>query len=287
MTPEYEQCLDFSRIHRACRRLTRQAPPTVFILLLMVLPLPGCVSPAMRLQQQAEHQGFEILELPAREFKLQAFLKLPANVLPRLHVYLEGDGLPWKDGRVPSAEPTTRESIVLPLMAIDPLPSLYLARPCYNGHALDAGCNNALWTQARYGAAVVDAMTQGLVDFCRRHQVRELVLIGHSGGGSLAMLLAGRLPQTRAVVTLAGNYDIDVWADYHGYLGLRDSLNPANLADSGVMEWHVLARRDAVVPPVLFEQRLRQRKKSRVMIIDADHHQGWIEIWPSLLEELP
>ena len=247
----------------------------------------ACASPAARLHRQADQQGFQTLELPVPGFVLQAFQYLPANSFQRLHVYLEGDGRPWERGRMPSSEPTTHDSVVLPLMAIDAAPSLYLARPCYNGHAADVGCHPALWTQARYGQIVVDAMTAALRAFCERHQVRELVLIGHSGGGSLAMLLAERLPQSRAIVTLAGNYDIDVWADHHGYWRLNDSLNPARQIDRGLPEWHILAREDRIVPPVLFEQALRQRKNSRVYLIDGDHHRGWLGVWPSVLAELP
>jgi pimeloyl-ACP methyl ester carboxylesterase len=52
-----------------------------------------------------------------------------------------------------------------------------------------------------------------------------VLLIGHSGG-ALAILLAARVPQVVAVVTIAGNLDTDVWTKLHGYLRLQGSLNP-------------------------------------------------------------
>ena len=255
--------------------------------LCLLLILTGCTSPAVKLMQQAESMGFQSLELQGNGFVMQAFHRLPAASFTRLHVYLEGDGRPWERGRIPADDPTTRESVMLPLMALDPSPALYLARPCYNGHAHDLGCHQGLWTQARYGGEVVEAMAQALQAFAERHHIREWVLLGHSGGGSLALLLANRLAQTRAVVTLAANYDIDVWADHHHYLRLETSLNPAKQADLGLEEWHLLARNDVTVPPSLFEQALRQRKNSHVQLIEGDHQQGWLAIWPGLLARLP
>ncbi|MEY4719905.1 MAG: hypothetical protein RL563_2523 [Pseudomonadota bacterium] len=230
--------------------------------------------------------GFQSLALQGNGFVMQAYQKAPAHPFARLHVYLEGDGRPWERGRMPSEDPTTRASVMLPLMALDPSPALYLARPCYNGHAHDVGCHQGLWTQARYGREVVEAMTQALQTYAERHQIQAWVLIGHSGGGSLALLLANRLAQTRAVVTLAANYDIDAWADHHHYLRLEASLNPAKQTDLGLEEWHLLARQDNIVPPALFEQALRQRRHSHVHITEGDHQQGWLTIWPWLLAQL-
>lgn len=223
--------------------------------------------------------------LKSSGFALQ-FFHHPAPTANRtLHVYLEGDGRPWEGGLLPAAEPTTRSSVVLPLLAIDSAPALYLARPCYNGHAEDPGCQADLWTDGRYSEAVVNTMAQALVDFCTLYHYPNLILIGHSGGGALALLLAERLPNVRAVVTLAANYDIDSWTDYHRYLRLTTSLNPAK-TNSVAPEWHILGRQDANVPPVLFESSLRQRRNSSVEIIDADHSHGWERFWPQLLARL-
>lgn len=262
--------------------------PSPFIAILIPLSvLSGCSSAVIRLNQQAQGYGFETVSSNTDGFVIQSFHH-PANdnSAKRLHVYLEGDGIPWESGLIPAAEPTTRGSVMLPLMAIDAAPSLYLGRPCYNGHAADVGCSASLWTDARYGERVVAAMTQTLNEFIKHQDYRELVLIGHSGGGALALLMAERLPQTVAVVTLAGNFDIDRWADFHGYHRLNGSLNPATRPAKNIPEWHFLGQRDRQIPPQLFQDALQHRPNSTVEIVDADHQQGWQAIWPRILHRL-
>jgi len=252
----------------------------------LLLILSACSSPATRLHDQAKQFGFQAVESAAAGFTLTSFKHLPASASKRLHVYLEGDGRPWERGLFPTADPTTRASAILKLMALDPEPALYLGRPCYNGHAGDQGCTHNLWTSARYGERVVTSMTQAIINFCDQHGYQEIVLIGHSGGGTLALLMAERLPQTVAVVTLAGNYDIDIWADHHGYQRLSESLNPATYNNAGIPEWHLLGKRDSNIPPDLFQEALQRRPNSRVQIVDADHSQGWQAIWPQVLQDL-
>ncbi|WP_415880003.1 alpha/beta fold hydrolase [Methylomonas sp. TEB] len=259
----------------------------LLIKLSLLLFLAACSTPAMRLHEQATAFGFQTLESEAVGFKLTSFTHLPPSAGKRLHVYLEGDGSPWERGLFPASDPTTRTATVLSLMASDPKPALYLGRPCYNGHAGDPGCSQSLWTGARYSESVVAAMTQALTEFCTLNGYSEVMLIGHSGGGTLALLIAERLPQAVAVVTLAGNYDIDIWADHHRYQHLHDSLNPAKrVGKPGIAEWHLLGQRDHNIPPALFQQTLQQRPNSHVQIVDADHGHGWQAIWPQMLKRL-
>lgn len=249
--------------------------------------LTGCSSPAAKLQAQAGQLGLQTLELSADTFQLTAFYQPGRMPDKRLHVYLEGDGRPWLHGNWPADDPTTRESLMLPLMALDSEAALYLGRPCYNGHAKDVGCDAKLWTSARYGEQVVNAMAVALTQFCKLHDIQNLVLIGHSGGGALALILGGRLPQTESIITLAGNYDIDAWTDHHGYLRLTESINPARLPELGITEWHFLAADDKTIPPQLFLSALQRRLNSHVQVLpEVEHQAGWREVWPAILKKV-
>ena len=253
----------------------------------LILGLAACANPAAKLYAHAERLGLQTLELNADKYRLAAFYQPGHHAKKCLHVYLEGDGRPWQRGYWPASDPTTRDSVMLPLLAMDQAPALYLGRPCYNGHAEDVGCEPDLWTNARYGEEVVSAMETALKFFCQQRGCQNLVLIGHSGGGTLALLLAGRIKQTRMVITLAGNYDIDAWTKFHHYLPLTESINPARQMAAGVTEWHFLADQDDTVPPELFLTALQQRANSQVEVISAiDHQHGWEKVWPQILKRL-
>lgn len=254
--------------------------------LITAAALAGCASPTAKLHDQARQFGLSAETVIANGYRLDTFSRPGAAASEPLHVYLEGDGRPYEAGILPSADPTTRASLILPLQALDSAASLYLSRPCYNGHAADPGCAPPLWTDARYGETVLQTLADALGTYAERRGFKKLLLIGHSGGGTLALLLAERLPQTLGIITLAGNYDIDAWTDLHHYLPLTASLNPARRPATGLPEWHFLGASDQNIPPALVETALRQRPNARVEIVDAGHGQGWPGLWPEILRKI-
>ena len=250
--------------------------------------LQSCASPAERLLRRGEELGFSRKTLPAPGFQLEAFYKTGPASAKVLHVYLEGDGLPWASFRRVSADPTPRLLLMLDLMRQDRAPSLYLGRPCYNGHAQDPGCTPLLWTYRRYAPEIVDAMAVALATFLLEHPYSGLVFLGHSGGGTLALLLARRFPGTLAALTLAGNADIDLWARHHGYTPLQGSLNPADFADGSFAEIHFLGGKDRVIPPALIRPALQKRRNARIeTVAEFDHVCCWDRLWPKILMAVP
>lgn len=242
----------------------------------------ACSLPSQRLLEQARRQGLEIVTVDGGRYRMTAFRGHGDRPGP-LHVYLDGDGTPWEPAGVPAADPTPRDALMLRLMALDPAPSLYLGRPCYDVHRLDPGCDSDLWTERRYGEDVVGALGAALEAVAASAGDRDVILFGHSGGGALALLLAARLARVRAVVTLAVNYDIDAWADQHGYRRLAGSLNPARQAPVRVPEWHLLGEHDRRIPPGLVLEALRQRPGTRVEVVAGfDHRCCWERLWPGL-----
>jgi len=255
-------------------------------LLTLAALLPSCASPTERLLRLGEESGFAHKTLAGKGFRLEAFAKGGRGEV--LHVYLEGDGLPWASFDQISADPTPRHPLMLELMRQDRSPALYLGRPCYNGHAQDPGCSPWLWTHGRYGAEVVESMAAALAGFLLENPRGGLVFLGHSGGGALALLLAQRFPETLAVLTLAGNTDIDVWADLHHYSRLRGSLNPANFAGGAFPEIHYLGENDATIPPALFRPLLGKRRTARIVTVAGfDHVCCWDALWPKILHDVP
>lgn len=261
------------------------------------MALQSCATPAGNLDRLATDQGFTRSEISAAGFDLLLYrnraalaeLNDPVSSGPILHVYLEGDGSPWRRRTIIMADPTPRRPLMLELMKLDRQPSVYLGRPCYNGTSADPHCSNALWTSGRYSPTVIDSMASALRVLIRRQKAQELWLLGHSGGGSLAMLLADRLPEVTRVVTLAGNLDTDAWTRHHGYTPLFSSVNPAQLPPlrRDVWQWHLVGGRDSVIPPQLVRSFIMNQPEASGFQVDRFAHSCcWNVIWPKVLEAL-
>jgi len=206
-----------------------------------------------------------------------------------LHVYLEGDGSPWMFRTIVMKDPTPRRPLMLSLMALDSAPSVYLGRPCYNGHANDEGCNSDLWTFGRYSVTVISSMASAIRALAKRTNASEVWLFGHSGGGALAMLLAANLDEVSRIVTLAGNLDTDAWTQHHRYTPLFSSLNPARqpLLPDSVSQWHFVGSSDGVIPPELVREFINSQPQAEAYALPGyTHGCCWANIWPTILRGL-
>ncbi len=204
---------------------------------------------------------------------------------PTLHVYLDGDGVPWLGGH-PAADPTPRDPLVLDLIALDPAPAIYLGRPCYHGLGGGPACSPALWTSARYSEAVVESMAAAARRALVARGAARVAWLGYSGGGALAVLLAARVPETVAVITVAANLDIDSWADQQRSSRLVGSLNPVRQPPlpSHVFQRHYAGARDEAVSVEV--ARRGAMAAELVVVPDYDHRCCWTELWPKVLAEL-
>jgi hypothetical protein len=188
--------------------------------------LAGCATSLEVNERIARAQGLSRAVIEGSDFSHVVYIE-PVGEGSLWHIYIEGDGRPWRSRYSVAPDPTAPRPLMLRLMQQDAAPRIYLGRPCYQGMVNDPACNPWVWTHGRYSEPVVSSMQSVLEQLIDRHGIKQLVLIGHSGGGALAMLLAERIPQTETVVTLAGNLDTEAWTEKHGYSVLVGSLNPA------------------------------------------------------------
>jgi hypothetical protein len=242
----------------------------------------GCRSSSERFHDRAVERRLHAEIVPGVGFR-HLVLSGAAVAGRTLHVYLDGDGTPWLGGH-PAVDPTPRDPLVLDLLVLDRAPAVYLGRPCY--HALDREppCAPDLWTSARYSEAVVASLAAAARRVLAARGAERVVWVGYSGGGALAVLLAGRVPETAGVITMAANLDVDAWADHERFPRLGRSLNPARQPPlpPDVYQRHYVGGRDRTVPIEV----ARRGGVELVVLADYDHRCCWTTLWPAVLDDL-
>jgi pimeloyl-ACP methyl ester carboxylesterase len=258
-------------------------------LALIALILAGCATPAQRFAAVAANHGFIASTVTGRPFEHWLYanrLTTLATADKVLHVYLDGDGTPWEHESWPSDDPTSRNPLILSLMAQDQTPSILLGRPCYHGLNTTTFCNDSLWTSKRYAQEIVDSMVSALNSWLQKQSVKKVVLIGYSGGGALAVLMADKIPAVQTVVTFAANLDVEAWSKAQGYPTLNESLNPITQKKlpSRIKQLHLAGAEDDIVPAEVVKSYADQQHAAYHVFPDFDHQCCWEEAWPTILQ---
>lgn len=216
----------------------------------------------------------------------------PGRSPGRLVVYIEGDGNAWRSRSRISSDPTPDDPVALRLAMHDPNPEvLYLARPCqYVERRLISGCDPSLWTTGRYSPKVIEAIDRAITDSKRSPEI-HLTLVGYSGGGVIATLVASRRDDVDELITVVAPLDIMAWTSHHRVSPLKSSLNPSERkpARRRAREYHFHGGRDLVVPPVVIERYRKQTSRSSVQLFTIpkfDHKCCWVRDWPKILSML-
>jgi len=278
------------------------SPPLPRLLLLaLALLLTGCGGTQARRERAttlATESGWSSEILVAGPFDLQAAWNPGGTGTagpPVLTVYLEGDGRAFLDTYHPSSDPTPTDPLALRLALADwrkrPQAAVaYLGRPCqYVLPEHGRGCETALWTQRRYAPEVVDSLDQALDLLKQRTATRSLILVGYSGGGALATLLAAQRQDVTMLITVAANLDLDYWLKRDGLSPLTGSIDPATVAGKlgNLPQVHFMGGRDKVVGADVtraFLAHLPTKAPVRLIEVpDFTHECCWVEGWSSSL----
>ncbi len=296
------------RIHRLC-------------LPLLLLIITSCAGP-QPIKLADWSAGLKTEWMPIKGFNLLLLEQPPKNSGHNnnnaIHIYIEGDGTPWVKRFLIASDPTPRYPLALALMKRDSQLSFYLGRHCYyqesgnqesnlqkNSTQQDADqqfnfyktlgqssnsspCNSHFWTDARYSADVVELMKNAIQEKIEKlpseKQTLPIILIGHSGGGTLAMLIAQQLHMVSGVITVAANMDIDAWTSHKNYSSLDKSINIAKTSSlREIPQVHFFGSRDEVVPAKINQPFLQKIGKSPTLIEGFDHDCCWLKQWPRLL----
>lgn len=240
----------------------------------------------------ASKQHWQSLALQTEVFRVQAYVS-PTFNSEVLTVYLEGDGFAWRTLRQPSADPTPLDPLALRLALAQPDGNAaYLGRPCQYLDAQQAPCATRYWGEARFAENVVRSLDQAVGQLKFRAGAQRVVLVGYSGGGALALLLAARREDVTRVVTVAGNLDHAAWTQHHRVSPLLGSLNPATLRSrlADVEQRHLVGEQDRIIPPQLIEAFVAgypAGNRAQVRVLSGyDHRCCWAQNWAQLWQQI-
>ncbi|WP_210543996.1 alpha/beta fold hydrolase [Rhodoferax sp. PAMC 29310] len=259
------------------------------------LLLSACASissPQERAQladQLSQSRGWQSQRLHVGPFQLVSYG--PKRIVPdeALTVYIEGDGFSWISGSQPSLDPTPIDPLALRLALAQPAGhAVYLARPCQYVGASLPGCDSRYWTNWRFAPEVIEATRRAVNELKQQHGAQRLTLVGYSGGGAVAALVAVGRHDVQSLVTVAGNLDHRAWTTMQRIDPLAGSLNPADASSAlqGVAQWHWVGGRDRVVPLSVaqsYAARFPATQRPLVLVEAAnDHRCCWVQDWPRL-----
>jgi hypothetical protein len=221
----------------------------------------------------------------AGAFRLRQYVRITSP--QEANIYIEGDGLAWLSRAEISPNPTPTDPIALRLAAKDDAASvIYLARPCQ--YVADEKCSADYWTHKRYAPEVIDAYMRVLDGF----EFKKIHLIGYSGGGGIAAILAAKRGDVASLRTVAGNVDINAFSALHHVSAMEGSLNPADYAKTlrAIPQIHFIGQDDKVVTEELFRHYITQTGATCTQlrtIAKTNHENGWEAQWPALLTQTP
>lgn len=229
--------------------------------------------------------------IETEQFVLQAFLPTNFHYVDTLSIYLEGDGFAWVKASIPSENPTPINPLALKLALIDKNPAVYLARPCqYVTDTHSKNCSQKYWTSHRFSYEVILSTNQAIDQLKQKFSAKHLILIGHSGGGAVAALVAAKRDDVIKLVTVAGNLDHTYWTSQRRLLPLSGSLNPADawVDLQHIPQQHYVGEKDNIVDENVVQSYTSKFKLTNniavTVIPNFGHHCCWESIWPSLVE---
>lgn len=205
-------------------------------------------------------------------------------------VFIEGDGARWTEfGTQPPKDPTPENSVVLKLANLTAelgYDVTYLGRPCQYGSIIELGsCDISDWTDQRYSAEQAEHLANAFTKTSPTASQR-LIIVGHSGGGVMAIRLAYRLIKRGIAVdsinALAAPLDPDTWTNHNQFTSLNmdqyyEELRVMILTHC-VTVW--FGSNDTLVSARDLSSSIKQEFGSRIQVMpDATHSKGWSDSW--------
>ncbi|MFY9590304.1 alpha/beta hydrolase family protein [Rickettsia endosymbiont of Halotydeus destructor] len=269
--------------------MTTNAVKLFFISILLFACTPNVATRTKNSAALATQNNFQPKYVKGGDFVLTTYQRITDKNLPYVF-YIEGDGHISEKYAAVSDNPTPLTTMLLQLAIMDNRPNIvYIARPCqYTPLELNPKCNsNRYWVEKRIGKEVVDSIDDVINNITNG---QKFSLVGFSGGGGVAVMVAVNNKNVKDIITIAGNLDTVTFDNTHNGRGyLSHSFNPIDYAKqvNNIPQLHLSGAGDKRVPPFIAERYVEVSNSPCVkqkVLPNTTHIKGWETIWPSLLK---
>jgi hypothetical protein len=268
-----------------------------FFVLTSLVVISACsMSPTDRMKHArliAEQANMEPISFLTEPFLIKGFGR---NIIPDrpVVVYIEGDGFAWIDRYTISPDPTPLDPIGLQLAAIDRSANvIYLARPChYVLPSEKLACRPPFWTTHRFSDTVIRSYGAILDGLILEHGTTGIHLVGFSGGGAIAVLLAAQRLDVLTVRTVAANLDHISLNQQRRVSPLNGSLDPMQFAVKlkTIPQMHFSGGADKIIPDWVarrFAAAVGTSCAQTFVARGVEHIAGWKAFWLQNFRHLP
>lgn len=258
------------------------------IAFILALALTGCAAPPT--DKLAVQNNFKKNYIQTSKFNLASYQKI-LQPGADVNIYIEGDGRAWSGRYRLSSDPSPRYGTTMRLATLDPNPNIvYLARPCqYSPEDLKTVCDSKYWSLARYSLEVVSSLDMAISNIKQQCSAKNIHLIGYSGGGALAVLIAAQRTDVASIRTVAGNLDLSTMDEIHKTTPLSESLDPIAVAQKiqHIPQLHFVGGKDHIVPEIIAKNFVKAAgldPRTVIVIKKAAHNTQWDKSWQQLLQ---
>ena len=262
------------------------------IILTIALLSSGCVSklsPKVR-QQTADTvaQAGNLVQqkIATDDFLLTTYQRFDATSdNKQMVVYIEGDGMAWISRDQLSSNPTPVQPIALKLASIDTNANvLYVARPCqYLWPQKMNRCSSKYWSNKRGSEEVISSINQAISIVKQKQNISSIRLIGYSGGGGIAALIADRRADVSEFVSVSGNSNYKLFTQTHNLSSMNGSIDPITVANQigSIPQIHYVGADDKIIP-----KQIALSFSDKVKVISDVSHDNWPDKWAQILRTI-
>ena len=230
--------------------------------------------------------GFKKELVKGGEFWITTYQRISNEKQPYVF-YIEGDGAAFAGRYRVSTNPTPRRQMLIELAGMDTRPNVvYVARLCqYTPMALNPKCSLPYWTDKRMSDDSVEAINDVINSINKSG--KKFSLIGFSGGGAIAILVAERNPMVKNIITIAGNLDHTEFTKHHNVSPMTGSLNPIDYTSSvkHIPQIHMSGNEDNIVPSYIADKFTNKASSicvKKELYPNVSHLDGWNKIWEDI-----